>query len=70
MTRATGVSVKAMGESRYKLRWRERTPEGGWRSRSETLEGSRLERWKERLARNDTPRSWEVLAALDALPAR
>ncbi|MCA9571570.1 MAG: hypothetical protein KC656_27215, partial [Myxococcales bacterium] len=32
------------GESRYKLRWRERTPEGGWRSRSETLEGSRLER--------------------------
>ncbi|MCA9693514.1 MAG: aldo/keto reductase, partial [Myxococcales bacterium] len=42
---------------------------GKYRKGAPPPEGSRLERWKERLARNDTPRSWEVLAALDAIAA-
>ncbi|MSP90698.1 MAG: aldo/keto reductase [Myxococcales bacterium] len=31
--------------------------------------GSRLERWKERLAQSDTPRNWRTLAELDAVAA-
>lgn len=41
---ATGVTFKSMGDSRYKLRWRERQPDGSWMSRSRTISGSALER--------------------------
>jgi integrase len=39
-----GVSFTEEGGHRWKLRWRERTPEGDWRSRALRVEGSAIER--------------------------
>lgn len=41
---STGVSYKRIGHGQYKIRWRERQPDGSWKSRSRTIEASVLER--------------------------